>query len=117
VKLPAECINAVVAWWAERWIPNDTREAFRAALRLRLEAFEHDAPAGYCGTLVALDCDYDPRSMLLDATRDTGVECRGYLYSAQGLLPSKHSVVIWLGRAEAKAGYGAEWITLWKAES
>jgi hypothetical protein len=101
VKLPAECINAVVAWWAERWIPNETREAFRAALRLRLEAFETDVPPGSVGWLVQLDCDYDPKGMLLDAVHDAGVEC----------------VTIHVDNAEAKAGYGVSWVEIWKAAS
>lgn len=117
MKLPAECINAVVAWWAERWIPNDTREAFRAALRLRLEAFETDVPPGSVGWLVQLDCDYDPKGMLLDAVHDAGVECRGFMFSAQGLLPSKHCVTIHGDNAEAKAGYGVSWVEIWKAAS
>jgi hypothetical protein len=113
VKLAPECINAVVQWWAERWIPDATREAFRAALRLRLEAFDHDAPADFLGPLVVLECDYDPKAMLFEAVRDTGTECRGFMFSAKELLPYKHCVVIRAGHAEAKAGYGAEWVTLW----
>ena len=115
MKLAPECVNAVVKWWAERWIPDATREAFRAALRMRLEAFECDVPDPALGHLLQLDCDYDPKDVLLEAVRDTGAECRGFMFSAKGLLPYKHNVTIWADRAEAKAGYGADWVTLWEA--
>jgi hypothetical protein len=115
MKLATECINAVVQWWAERWIPDATREAFRAAVRLRHEAWEYDVPSDYGGCLLELSCDYDPRGMLLEAVRDAGHECRGFMFSAQGLLPSKHCVLIHIGNAEAKAGYGADWLEIWRA--
>lgn len=114
MKLAPECINAVVAWWADRWQGGaEKRAAFAASLRSQLEAYERDVPADHSGYLVMLDCDYDPKGMLLEAVRATGVECRGYLFSATGLLPSKHCVMIYPDGAEAKAGYGAEWVTLW----
>jgi hypothetical protein len=114
IKLDPECINAVVAWWADKWQQLETREAFRAALRNQLEAFEHeDVSPEYGGYLLSLDCDYDPKGLLLDAVRDTGIDCRGYLFSATGLLPSKHLVMVYPGGAEAKAGYGADFVTLW----
>ena len=86
-------------WWADRLQQGDT-QAFINALRPRIET--DLASEGH----VYLENDYDPRGILLDAVREIGIECRGYMFSGKGIFPDKHSLEIYHDRLEPKEGYG-----------
>lgn len=86
-------------WWADRLQQGD-RAAFVAALR---DLVARDLEArGSCH----LECDYDPAGHLLEAVRAAGVECRGFMFSAKGILPEKHSLAVWPYKMLPKEGYG-----------
>lgn len=78
----------VAGWWTDRLMTGD-KDAFRSfleqavAAQLRERGYSH------------LECDYDPQGVLLDAVRVAGVECRGMLFSARGILPAKHSTEVY----------------------
>jgi len=55
-----------------------------------------------------LECDYDPRDLLLEAVRAIGIKCDGYMFSAEGVLPGKHSTVTTNDKIRCKEGY-ANW--------
>jgi hypothetical protein len=100
-KLNIATAKAAAKWWGERLKAGD-RKAFEASLTtsifLRLEI------SGGC----LLTCDYDPWDILLDAVRDAGIECRGFGFSARGILPLKHETIVRSGSIEPKEGY-ANW--------
>lgn len=92
----AKAIAAYLAdWWAERLRRGD-RAIFRAHLSAAVETHLLACPAGRLH--LSLECDYDPQGPLLDAVRAAGVECRGFLFSAQGILPQKCSTVVFPAR-------------------
>lgn len=95
-------------WWTERLQQGD-KAAFRAALLPLIDAelTEH----GIC----RLDCDYDPRGALLEAVHAAGLECKGFMFSAKGILPTKHSLRVTLTELEPKEGYG-NWTPTIKVE-
>lgn len=90
-------------WWTDRYTGKN-RQGFEQELYdrvlTRLEAHGR----------VSLSCDYDPQGILLEAVRACGQECSGFLYSAKGLLPFKHTtkslVENGLGKIKPKEGYG-----------
>lgn len=86
-------------WWGDRLQQGD-RAAFVATLR-DLVARDLEA-GGEC----RLECDYDPDGHLLEAVRAAGVECRGFLFSAKGILPQKHLLDVRVDRMRPKEGYG-----------
>lgn len=90
----------IAAWWAERFQIDDRREAFRAALVAYLEAHAGDAE-------IVLDVDYDPRGPMLEIVRSAGVDCRGCMYSADGILPRKTTMIVDSTGTVVKEGYGA----------
>jgi hypothetical protein len=80
-------------WWAERFEIDEKREAFRAELARRLVADEisdHDRR----GFGITLYVDYDPMGTLLEIVHLIGIECRGFLFSADGILPCKRDMTI-----------------------
>lgn len=86
-------------WWADRLEQGD-RSKFIAALVPLIDA--DIAAHGSC----RLECDYDPWDHLLTAVRAAGVECRGFMFSARGILPTKHSLWVRPNKLEPKEGYG-----------
>lgn len=86
-------------WWAERLMSGD-RKKFIETLRPLIEADlrEH----GHCH----LECDYDPHGHLLTAVHAAGLECRGVLFSAKGILPQKHDLDVTPTTLSPKEGYG-----------
>lgn len=90
---------AAAKWWADRLEQGD-KERFAAALAPKIKAaLEADGVA-------RLESDYDPAGILLDAVREIGIECRGFLFSARGIFPQKHSLDVYSDRLEPKEGYG-----------
>lgn len=87
-------------WWADRLDPRHDRLKFRTALRDLI-----DERLGQDGR-VCLDCDYDPQDLLLDALHMAGIDCRGCMYSAQGILPMKHYLLVLPHELQPKEGYG-----------
>lgn len=55
----------------------------------------------------SLRCDCDPDDILLEALHHTGIECKGILFSAQGIFPNKCTTLIRTGIILAKLGYGS----------
>ena len=92
-------INEVAAkWWADRFGMLDKAHAFELALIRHLpdeDWFTYN--------------DYDPQGPLLDAVREV-TECRGCLFSGDGLFPRKTGLKRKNGLLLAKEGYGAPWI-------
>lgn len=91
--------EAAAKWWGDRLRKGD-RAAFEASLIQYIESKLEERGK------VFLNCDYDPQEGLLEAVRAAGLECRGFLYSAEGILPMKHSTNIKPGLIEPKEGYG-----------
>ena len=86
-------------WWAER-LQQGNKEQFAEEIRVRvLEKLQ-------TRERVYLECDYDPRGILLEAVRAIGIECRGFMFSADGILPRKHALQVRHDRLEPKEGYG-----------
>ena len=87
-------------WWADRLQSGD-RSKFIETLRPLVEKDLRER--GVC----MLECDYDPFGHLLTAVRAAGnSECRGFLFSARGILPQKHSLDVTPGKMSPKEGYG-----------
>lgn len=86
-------------WWRERLETGD-KDAFENYLAAAVEkALCEREP-------VFLRCDYDPEGVLLDAVRAAGVECTGFMFSGDGILPRKHDLTVYADRLEPKEGYG-----------
>ena len=82
-------------WWAERFGLADKREELKAALIKHLPDGDWD-----------IYNDYDPQGPLLAAVREV-VECRGYMFSGDGLFPRKTGLRCTDGKLYGKDGYGA----------
>jgi len=96
-------VQAAVAYWVDELQRKDKRDAFREALTKVLER-EYKP-----GTRLDLTVDYDPFPPLLDAVRDAGIECRGCMFSADGLFFSKTRTHITEdGKFIVREGYGAQ---------
>jgi len=95
----ARAAEMAADWWAERLMQGD-RAKFRESLRasVQRELTRH--------ARLTLMCDYDPWDELLDAVHAAGVGCRGCFFSADGILPSKHSLYVTPDELEPKEGYG-----------
>ena len=90
--------KAAAEWWADRLQRGD-RGAFIVSLQASvLNGLERNG-------FVELECDYDALGPLLDAVRAAGVECRGFGFSADGILPRKHDLTVRPDRLEPKEGY------------
>ena len=92
-------------WWASRLDSrySESRSVFAAAVAKRvLSELRLNHEEG-----VYLDCDYDPQGILLEAVREIiDPNCLGYNYSAEGLLPFKHSLEVWSDRLSPIEGAG-----------
>lgn len=77
------------AWWAERLEVVAAQKAFQSALAAHIKAALKTSPS-----YVELSVDYDPSPLLIAALADAGIECRGFLFSARGLLPEKTRMII-----------------------
>jgi hypothetical protein len=84
----------VAGWWAARLQQGD-RELFKESLLGLVTAHLLAHPER---PHLMLECDYDPRGPLLDAVRAAGIECRGVMFSGDGILPRKHSTDIFPAR-------------------
>lgn len=84
-------------WWSERFGLTDKREQFKSALLKRL-------PDGDWTTYN----DYDPEGLLFDAVSEV-TECRGFMFSGDGLFPRKTGIYRQGNKLMAKEGYGAPW--------
>lgn len=93
-------------WWAEKWIPDDTRELFRFAVEKRTLEALNDPERLTGGGAVKLHVDYDPDGLLLDIIQSIGIKCSGNFFSARGLLPEKHYTYVYPDHIEPKEGYG-----------
>jgi hypothetical protein len=92
-------INEIAAkWWSDRFQIAEKREQFREALVAVL-------PDGDW----VLQCDYDPKDLLLEAVQSV-VECKGSFFSADELLPQKTVMRRDGDRLTAREGRGREWI-------
>lgn len=86
-------------WWAERLQQGD-KDKFAQEIKWRVfEELQREK-------FVFLECDYDPHGILLDAVHAIGIECRGMFFSADGILPRKHSLRVTESLLEPKEGYG-----------
>jgi hypothetical protein len=90
-----ETATAAAAWWAARLVrPPATRDAFEMHLRRLLETGKPADREGY-PKFWALRVDYDPSETLLAALGAADIECRGFMFSAGGILPIKTSMKIY----------------------
>ena len=86
-------------WWAERLQQGDKDKfAAEVARRVLLKLLS----MGHC----SLNCDYDPWGDLLEAIKAIGIDCSGYMFSARGILPQKHSTLTTEDVIKPKEGYG-----------
>ena|ERR1043165_2004031 len=85
-------------WWAERLQQGD-KEVFKETLAALVDS--DIQKYGHC----KLECDYDPIGHLLTSVRAAGVNCRGCLYSAEGILPEKHRLRVDPNMLEHIEGY------------
>lgn len=106
----------VASWWTDRLMRGD-KEKFRAFLADHVAAELRSNPDR---PYIHLECDYDPHGALLEAVRAAGVECRGFMFSGDDILPREHSTDIHPARVAepkyeqeaaparfiAKTGYG-----------
>ena len=109
--------EAAANWCAKQWIPDDTRDAFRAAVRETL--LEPDVGTGrdwYSNGRLLLACDYDPQGPLLSAVKKVVPDCRGFLFSAKGLLYGKTYTWLAHDEIEACAGRGEPDEVIWRAK-
>ena len=94
-------INEIAAqWWADRFEIKDKREELKEALLKHL-------PDGDWKTYN----DYDPDGPLLLAVSEV-TECRGFMFSGDGLFPRKTGLHRRGDILVAKEGYGADWIVV-----
>lgn len=56
--------------------------------------------------------DYDPDQTLLSSLHDAGVECKGFMFSCDGILPRKTWMKIEREKVMVKEGYGALFHTI-----
>jgi hypothetical protein len=106
-------------YWAGLLEIEAKREGFRAALYRLLEGEvigEVYAPDKR-HVFYVLDVDYDPCPKLLEALHACGIECRGFMFSAQGIFPGKTSLIFLDGKIAAREGRGAHAREIWSAES
>lgn len=106
-------------WWADRLDERhaDKREAFAAAVSTRIDdQFSGRAYWDWSGRsegdgkgtkVVRTSCDYDPQGLLLEAVREViDPKCRGSMFSADGILPTKHGLDVYADHLRPKEGYG-----------
>lgn len=86
-------------WWADKLQQGDKVKFAKEIEARTLEALKKDGH-------VSLMCDYDPWDILLEAVHAIGIECRGSFFSAKGILPQKHSLLVKPDVLIPKEGYG-----------
>ena len=108
--------DLIVSWWSERFQRDDKRTEFAEALRRRVADEWRSLAEKYPGLTLRqhLEVDYDPSGALLDALHDAGIECRGFMFSANGLLPQKTRMYVYADSIEVVEGYGAPLVTIWR---
>jgi len=105
ISLDGKRIAARMAaeWWGERLDGqhSDKKAAFVECLRELIEEEFKGAIQVY------LRCDYDPSDILLKAVRLTvDPKCSGFMFSAKGIFPEKHSLLVTPFLLTPKEGYG-----------
>jgi len=99
-------LNEIAAqWWAERFMIDEQREAFRLALLRKL-------PDGDWFTYN----DYDPNDLLLAATQEV-VECSGNFFSGDKIFPRKTGLRRIGKELLGKEGYGGPWARVAKEDA
>lgn len=92
-----ETAEAVASWWANQLDDSHGPEAtvaFRDALADMVEREQFSGRETYEHRW-ALEVDYDPSPTLRAALQVAGIECRGFMFSAEGILPAKTRMKIW----------------------
>jgi hypothetical protein len=92
-------IDTAVKFWAGELQVESKREAFARELRAILEASQLP---------VYLIVDYDPSGPLLDAIQRSGIDCRGCMFSAEGLWPFKTRSRVGVDYFWVSEGYASE---------
>jgi hypothetical protein len=87
-------------WWAERLQQGDKSRFAKEVEDRVLNELRSGKKS------VFLQCDYDPQGILLEAVLAIGIKCRGVFFSARGILPEKHSLMVRATELEPKEGYG-----------
>lgn len=90
-------------WWA-KLLQKGNKKQFAKEIEQRVLAqFQknEDKTLGFY-----LECDYDPQGIVLEAVNAIGIKCRGYMFSARGILPQKHSLFVTKDKLVPKEGYG-----------
>jgi hypothetical protein len=104
-----QAIEAAVTYWSGLLERVGSRERF--AEKLRNELIERWSRASELPVFprVFIGVDYDPCPVLLSALRACEVDCAGFMFSADGLFPRKHTSVLTDGAFAVSEGYGAGW--------
>ena len=118
--LAARAAKKAGEWWAARLDPayKDKAEAFAVAVEwYTYQALTGQTAWSYDGAAragdgkpvsgVYLESDYDPKGPLLQAVIET-VEpnCKGFMFSSNGILPNKTELFVTRERLRPKEGYG-----------
>ena len=102
-----EIAQIMSSWWAQRLDDQHAkkRAAFQKDLKRRIIDNLGD---DHLGKYLIIENDYDPKGLLLEAIRATiDTECSGYMFSGDGIFPTKHSLALMpSGEIEPKEGYG-----------
>lgn len=112
--LPNDIAKVCADWWCERFYVEEKRDAFRTALIEILMTGKIDGDdlmsTANDPPKVRLEVDYDPNRTLLAALSSAGIECRGFLFSAGGIIAQKRRMYINGGTGEVRVidGYGAQ---------
>lgn len=103
-------------WWTERLLIDDPARGELDPLRGKVTPDQRDRFTPILADKIEaalkqdgrcyLTCDYDPWDILLEAVREAGIECRGCMFSARGILPQKHGLRIEPDKLTPKEGYG-----------
>ena len=92
-------VERVVKFWSDRFMVDEKREDFEKVLHRKLTI-----------QFRRLTVDYDPWDVLLEIVNEIGIECGGYMYSAEGIFShykiSTHIPNYETGYIRAKDGYG-----------
>ena len=94
-----DLIDRVVKFWSDRFVIDEKRKDFEKVLRRKLIVQFRN-----------LTVDYDPWDALLEVVNEIGIECSGYLYSAEGIF-SHYKISTYMpdydkNEIRAKDGYG-----------
>lgn len=87
--------NYVADWWEERLQQGD-KQIFHSTLS---DLFAAELMRDALKPFARAEVDYDPKGILLAAVRASGIECRGFMFSARGILPEKCGTTVYPERA------------------